>query len=126
MFLCVGAVGTNAQQWAVAHQKAITHDVYDSWKSIQGTKLSRDGVWLVCALTPQDGDGQLVVRNLKTNAEPQRRRPHTVRARIGGKIEWEACRISGKANATSRRCSRSRQRIRLPGSVRLQPDREGV
>ena len=69
VFLCLGAVGTNAQQRAAAVKKPITHDVYDSWKSIQGTKLSRDGVWLVYALTPQDGDGQLVVRNLKTNAE---------------------------------------------------------
>src|SRR5678815_2600144 len=50
-------------------KKPITHDVYDSWKSIQGTKLSGDGVWLAYALTPQDGDGELVVRNLKTNAE---------------------------------------------------------
>src|SRR3954462_3358414 len=50
-------------------KKPITHDVYDSWKSIQGTKLSADGVWLAYALTPQDGDGELVVRNLKTSAE---------------------------------------------------------
>src|SRR5258706_14961174 len=50
-------------------KKPITHDVYDSWKSIQGTKLSGDGLWLAYALTPQDGDGELVVRNLKTRAE---------------------------------------------------------
>ena len=80
--LCLGAIGTNAQQpagrpstnagtaaSATAHKKPITHDVYDSWKSIQGTKLSRDGVWLAYALTPQDGDGELVVRNLKTDVE---------------------------------------------------------
>jgi dienelactone hydrolase len=51
------------------HKKPITHDVYDGWKSIQGTKLSRDGVWLAYALVPQDGDGELVVRNLKTDVE---------------------------------------------------------
>jgi len=27
-----------------AVKRPITHDVYDSWKSIQGTKLSADGV----------------------------------------------------------------------------------
>jgi hypothetical protein len=69
VLLCLGAVTTMAQQRAAAVKKPITHDVYDSWKSIQGTKLSRDGVWLAYALTPQDGDGQLVVRNLKTNVE---------------------------------------------------------
>src|SRR5256885_7280105 len=47
----------------------ITHDVYDGWKSIQGTKISRDGVWVAYALVPQDGDGELVVRNVRTSAE---------------------------------------------------------
>jgi dipeptidyl aminopeptidase/acylaminoacyl peptidase len=52
-----------------AHKKPITHDVYDGWRSIQGTKISRNGVWLAYALVPQDGDGELVVRNLKTTTE---------------------------------------------------------
>jgi dipeptidyl aminopeptidase/acylaminoacyl peptidase len=50
-------------------KRPITHDVYDSWKSIQGTKISSDGTWLAYALVPQEGDGELVVRNLRTNAE---------------------------------------------------------
>ena len=50
-------------------KKPITHDVYDGWKAIQGTKVSRDGVWVAYALVPQDGDGELVVRNLKTSVE---------------------------------------------------------
>jgi dipeptidyl aminopeptidase/acylaminoacyl peptidase len=50
-------------------KRPITHDVYDSWRSIQGTALSRDGVWLVYALVPQDGDGELVARNLRTGVE---------------------------------------------------------
>jgi dipeptidyl aminopeptidase/acylaminoacyl peptidase len=50
-------------------KKPITHDVYDGWKSIQGTKVSRDGVWVAYGLTLQDGDGELVVRNLKTGVE---------------------------------------------------------
>jgi hypothetical protein len=37
--------------------------------SIRSTQLSRDGQWLVYALVPQDGDGELVVRNLKTDKE---------------------------------------------------------
>src|SRR5580765_3786430 len=67
LFLCALPLASAAQP--AAAKKPITHDVYDSWKSIQGTKLSPDGVWLAYALTPQDGDGELVVRNLKTNAE---------------------------------------------------------
>ena len=68
ILICASTIGTNAQQ-AVRHKTPITHDVYDSWKSIQGTKLSRDGVWLAYALTPEDGDGDLVVTNLKTGVE---------------------------------------------------------
>ncbi len=52
-----------------APRKAITHDVYDSWKSIQGVKLADDGAWLAFTLQPQDGDGDLVVKNLATGAE---------------------------------------------------------
>src|SRR5476651_1052415 len=63
----VGSAALHAQ--TAPAKKPITHDAYDSWKSIQGTKLSADGAWLAYALTPQDGDGELVVRNLKTNAE---------------------------------------------------------
>jgi dipeptidyl aminopeptidase/acylaminoacyl peptidase len=54
---------------AAATKKPLTYDAYDGWRSIQGTALSRDGQWLVYALTPQDGDGELVALNLKTNKE---------------------------------------------------------
>src|SRR5262252_2592170 len=63
--LCLAPLVASAQP----AKKPITHDVYDSWKSIQGTKVSRDGTWVAYALVPQGGDGELVVRNLKTNAE---------------------------------------------------------
>jgi hypothetical protein len=50
-------------------KRPITHDVYDSWRAIQDTTLSRDGIWLIYVLAPQDGDGELVMRNLRTGAE---------------------------------------------------------
>src|SRR5262245_35777688 len=65
LVLCVVPLAAFAQQ----AKKPITHDVYDSWKTIQGTKISSDGAWLAYALVPQDGDGELVVRSLKTSAE---------------------------------------------------------
>jgi hypothetical protein len=69
VFLLCVAVAPSPAQTGAAQKKVITHDVYDSWKSIQGTKISPDGAWIAYALTPQEGDGELVVRNLKTNAE---------------------------------------------------------
>ncbi len=50
-------------------KKPLSYDAYDGWRSIQGTQLSRDGQWLVYALVPQDGDGELVALDLKTNKE---------------------------------------------------------
>jgi dipeptidyl aminopeptidase/acylaminoacyl peptidase len=54
----------------LAQQKRpLSYDVYDGWRSIQNTQLSRDGTWLVYALVPEEADGELVARNLKTGAE---------------------------------------------------------
>ena len=50
-------------------KKPLSYDAYDGWKSIQGTKISRDGIWLVYALVPEDGDGELISHNLKTGSE---------------------------------------------------------
>jgi len=54
---------------AAGPKKPVSYDAYNGWRSIQGTLLSRDGQWLVYALVPQDGDGQLVALNLKTNKD---------------------------------------------------------
>ena len=69
--LFVVSVGLSAQTPA---KRSISYDAYDGWRTIQGTKISREGTWLVYALTPQDGDGELVVRNLKTGAESRQAR----------------------------------------------------
>jgi dipeptidyl aminopeptidase/acylaminoacyl peptidase len=50
-------------------KRPVGYDVYDSWRSIRGTQISRDGTWLAYALVPEDGDGELVVHNLKTGSE---------------------------------------------------------
>ncbi|MFN7949536.1 MAG: prolyl oligopeptidase family serine peptidase [Blastocatellia bacterium] len=60
---------TFAQQPAAAAKRALTHQDYDAWRSIQGQQLSRDGKWLAYALVPQDGDGEIIVRNLATGTE---------------------------------------------------------
>ncbi|MGZ5488506.1 MAG: hypothetical protein ACXWF4_08235, partial [Candidatus Aminicenantales bacterium] len=52
-----------------AAKKPVSYDAYDGWRSIQGTQISRDGRWLVYALVPQDGDGELVALDLQTNKE---------------------------------------------------------
>src|ERR1043165_8949477 len=50
-------------------KRPLTHADYDSWRSIQGPTLSRDGKYLAYALVPQDGDGEVVVRHLERSEE---------------------------------------------------------
>ncbi|MDQ3013375.1 MAG: prolyl oligopeptidase family serine peptidase, partial [Acidobacteriota bacterium] len=63
----------SAQQGGARSQKtakrALTHQDYDSWRSIQGQTLSRDGKFVAYAAVPQDGDGEIIVRNLASGTE---------------------------------------------------------
>src|SRR5262245_9282479 len=77
-FCALGLIGANfdlttkAQQTAAAQATAkrpLTHQDYDSWRSIQGQTISRDGRVIAYALIPQDGDGEIVIRNLATGVE---------------------------------------------------------
>ncbi|MBD3414834.1 MAG: prolyl oligopeptidase family serine peptidase [Candidatus Aminicenantes bacterium] len=45
-------------------KKPLTHEVYDSWKSIYGSEISADGNWILYLETPQDGDAEVVVVKL--------------------------------------------------------------
>ncbi len=60
-----------AQQATATAQakRALTHQDYDAWRSISGTTLSRDGKWLGYAALPQDGDGEVIIKNLTTGSE---------------------------------------------------------
>jgi dipeptidyl aminopeptidase/acylaminoacyl peptidase len=63
--LALSSVVTGGQQG----KRALTHADFDGWRSIQGQQLSRDGRYVAYALVPQDGDGEVVVRNLETGKE---------------------------------------------------------
>ena len=57
-----------AQQAAPA-KRALTHQDYDSWRSVVAQQISRDGKFVAYAYMPQDGDGEIVARNLVTGVE---------------------------------------------------------
>jgi dienelactone hydrolase len=67
--LIIVSLGSLFLSPAAAAKKPVNYDCYDSWRSIQGTRLSRDGQWLVYALVAQQGDGELVARNLRNGSE---------------------------------------------------------
>ena len=58
-----------AQQAAAPAKRALTHQDYDSWRSIIAQQISRDGKFVAYAFVPQDGDGEIVVRNIATGVE---------------------------------------------------------
>ncbi len=49
-----------------ADKRPLTHADYDAWRHIQNQQISNNGNYLAFAVFPQQGDGQLVVRNLLT------------------------------------------------------------
>ena len=48
------------------NKKPIDHAVYDGWKSIGERMISNDGQFIVYAVNPQEGDGELVIQNAAT------------------------------------------------------------
>jgi hypothetical protein len=71
--LCVVALLAASYATGLAQQtapkRALTHRDYDSWHSIQSPQISRDGKFIAYAFMAQDGDSEIVVRNLATGAE---------------------------------------------------------
>ena len=48
------------------NKKALTHDVYDGWKSVGERLISNDGNYILYAINPQEGDGEMIIQNVKT------------------------------------------------------------
>lgn len=66
--LAGGHLAQSAQQ-ATGPKRPLTHQDYDSWRSVQAQQISRDGKFVAYAFMPQDGDGEVVVRNVQSEAE---------------------------------------------------------
>jgi len=70
LFAAYPASVVTAQQAApAAAKRSITHQDYDSWRSITGQQISRDGKFVAYAYVPQDGDGDIIVRNVTTGVD---------------------------------------------------------
>ncbi len=50
-------------------KRPLNHHDYDGWRSIAGQHLSPDGKFLAYAVFPQEGDGEVILRNLTTGKE---------------------------------------------------------
>src|SRR5262249_61632744 len=66
--LATSLVHARGQQ-TTASKRALTHQDYDSWHSIQAPQISNDGKFVAYAYMAQDGDAEIVVRNVTGGAE---------------------------------------------------------
>jgi dipeptidyl aminopeptidase/acylaminoacyl peptidase len=67
--LMVASFAQALSQQAAAPKRPLSHQDYDSWRSIQAPQISRDGKFIAYAFMAQDGDSEIVVRNRTTGAE---------------------------------------------------------
>ena len=64
----------------------VDYKAYDGWSAIRTPRVSDDGRHLAYALTPQDGDPTLVVRDLETGAEQREPRGSAPAFASGGRF----------------------------------------
>ncbi|MEK7725194.1 MAG: hypothetical protein AAB336_12640, partial [Acidobacteriota bacterium] len=50
-------------------KRPLTMQDFDSWRSLQGSTISRDGKFVAYVMQPQDGDGDLYVKATATGGE---------------------------------------------------------
>ncbi len=54
---------------STAQQRPLTHDDYDSWKSVTRSHIAHNGNWISYEVNPQEGDGNLILFSLETEAK---------------------------------------------------------
>ena len=62
LFPCLALLAVSPA--AFAQKKPLDHSVYDGWKRLTGTQISRDGKWTVTSITPQEGDATVQIRSV--------------------------------------------------------------
>ncbi|MBL0940140.1 MAG: S9 family peptidase [Gemmatimonadaceae bacterium] len=77
---------TNVSRWTPpalpSGKKAITQDVYDQWRTINGSSLSNDGKWAAYTVSPVVGEGELIVRSTSGSSEHKAPRGFTGRPQL--------------------------------------------
>src|SRR5258706_4482772 len=69
--ICALALLVTSFTYALGQEtkRALTHQDYDSWHSIQSPQISRNGKFIAYAFMAQDGDSEIVVRNLASGTK---------------------------------------------------------
>ena len=72
----MAATGFAQQTAPTPAKRPLTHQDYDAWRSILASQVSRDGKFVAYAYMPQDGDGEIIVRNIATGVDWHAPRGH--------------------------------------------------
>jgi len=78
-------IATLSLAFAQPGKRPLNHHDYDGWKTVSGQRLSADGKFLAYGVFPQEGDGEVIVRNLVTGKdqhEPAGARPAPEQAAV--------------------------------------------
>src|SRR5947208_17132295 len=67
--LIASSFGYALGQQTAPNKRALTHQDYDSWHSIQAPQISRDGTFVAYAYMAQDNDSEIVARNVASGTE---------------------------------------------------------
>lgn len=66
-FLSAAVIILSLAQGQAQTKKPLDHSVYDGWKSLGERMISNDGKYIVYTINPQEGDGELVIKNIADN-----------------------------------------------------------
>ena len=96
---------TTFSAFGYSQKKPLDHSVYDGWKSIRGTTLSRDGKWLAYVTAPQEGDATGTIRSVTEGRTISLPNANVIRFTSDGKFalatlapEFEASRKARRDN----------------------------
>ncbi|HET7553665.1 MAG TPA: prolyl oligopeptidase family serine peptidase [Gemmatimonadaceae bacterium] len=67
---------------APAAKRPLTQAAFDSWRAIRDVALSNDGRWAAWSLVPQVGDGEVVLRDLRSGKEVRHTRGYIGRPQM--------------------------------------------
>src|SRR6476620_3504645 len=72
-------------------KKTIDHSVYDNWRSLGERSISATGKYMLYAINPQEGDGELVLRS--TDGTKELHIPRGTEATFSADGRYAVCRI---------------------------------
>lgn len=65
-FLCTLVCMAALHPLVAQNKKPLTHDVYDGWRSVGQRTISNDGRFVMYAVNPQEGDGEVIIQNVES------------------------------------------------------------